>query len=44
MFNIHKLRLWGMLALLYISQGLPLGLAMDALPSILKSQGASLQS
>lgn len=44
MFNIHKLRLWGMLALLYISQGLPLGLAMDTLPSILKAQGASLQS
>lgn len=44
MFNIDKLRLWTMLALLYISQGLPLGLAMDALPSILKAQGGSLHS
>lgn len=42
MFDLAKIRLWLMLALLYISQGLPLGLAMDALPSILKEQGASL--
>jgi len=44
MFNLAKMRLWLMITLLYISQGLPLGLAMDALPSILKNQGASLQS
>lgn len=42
MFNLAKMRLWLMITLLYISQGLPLGLAMDALPSILKNQGASL--
>lgn len=44
MFNLAKMRLWLMLALLYISQGLPLGIAMDALPSILKNQGASLEN
>lgn len=44
MFDLAKMRLWLMLVLLYISQGLPLGIAMDALPSILKNQGASLES
>ncbi|WP_353173499.1 MFS transporter [Acinetobacter rudis] len=44
MFNLAKMRLWLMLALLYISQGLPLGIAMDALPSILKKQGVSLEN
>lgn len=36
------LSLWAMVALLYFTQGLPLGLVMDALPALLRRQGASL--
>lgn len=33
---------WPMIACLYASQGIPFGLAMEALPAILRGQGASL--
>lgn len=32
------------LALLYLSQGIPIGLAMDALPTLLRQDGAPLQA
>ncbi|ABC21649.1 RhtX/FptX family siderophore transporter [Rhodospirillum rubrum] len=32
------------LALLYVSQGLPIGIAMDALPTLLRHDGASLRA
>ncbi|MBP6345983.1 RhtX/FptX family siderophore transporter [Neisseriaceae bacterium CLB008] len=42
MTQIHSPKLWLMIGLLYLTQGMPLGLAMDALPTLLRSQGASL--
>ncbi|VCU71398.1 muropeptide transporter [Pigmentiphaga humi] len=33
---------WPMIAFLYASQGIPFGLAMEALPAILREQGANL--
>ncbi len=33
---------WPLIACLYVSQGIPFGLAMEALPVILRAQGASL--
>lgn len=35
---------WLLIAALYFSQGIPLGLAMEALPALLRRQGASLDS
>ncbi len=35
---------WLLIASLYFSQGIPLGLAMEALPALLRRQGASLDS
>lgn len=35
---------WPMIACLYASQGIPFGLAMEALPAILRGQGASLSA
>lgn len=35
---------WLLIAGLYFSQGIPLGLAMEALPALLRRQGASLDS
>jgi RhtX/FptX family siderophore transporter len=43
MVRMKQLHIWAMVALLYISQGIPLGLAMEALPAILRHQGASLE-
>ncbi len=37
-------RLVGTLALLYLSQGIPIGIAMDALPTLLRHDGAPLQA
>lgn len=39
---IHNRRLIMALALLYLSQGIPIGIAMDALPTLLRHDGASL--
>ncbi|MCY1218979.1 muropeptide transporter [compost metagenome] len=36
--------LWLLIAGLYFTQGIPLGLAMEALPALLRRQGASLDS
>ena len=33
---------WLMIACLYMSQGIPLGLAMEALPAVLRQQGVAL--
>ncbi|WP_413205722.1 RhtX/FptX family siderophore transporter [Rhodospirillum sp. A1_3_36] len=37
-------RLVATLALLYLSQGIPIGIAMDALPTLLRHDGASLRA
>ncbi|WP_073101290.1 RhtX/FptX family siderophore transporter [Pollutimonas bauzanensis] len=40
----HHRRLILTLALLYLSQGIPIGIAMDALPTLLRHDGAPLQA
>ena len=47
MITVHAardLRLLIVIALLYVTQGIPLGLAMEALPTILRQDGASLRA
>lgn len=41
---LHSWRLFGMLALLYLAQGLPSGLIARALPPLLREQGVSLSA
>lgn len=41
--HFRRVHLWLMVAALYFTQGLPLGLAMEALPALLRRQGASLE-
>ncbi|OWT66274.1 RhtX/FptX family siderophore transporter [Candidimonas nitroreducens] len=41
---LRRTHLWLLIALLYFSQGIPLGLAMEALPALLRREGASLAS
>lgn len=41
---LRRTHLWLMVAMLYLSQGIPLGLAMEALPALLRREGASLAS
>ncbi len=38
-----ELRLFALIALLYMTQGIPLGLAMETLPTLLRQDGVSLQ-
>lgn len=42
MIRLERLHIWLLVALLYFTQGIPLGLAMEALPAILRQQGTSL--
>ena len=42
-FSGRDLRLLLTIALLYVTQGIPLGLAMETLPTLLRQDGASLR-
>ena len=41
---LQNIRLWLMVAALYFTQGVPLGLAMEALPAMLRRDGAPLDA